>query len=1350
MKKGNLQFSSVLMTLLSVMLVLSLLGPHIPTVEGADPTVKLSLNRAAYASSVEGSLVADYAVDGNLGTRWSSSWGNNNEWIYIDLGANANIERVVLNWENSYATAYEIQVSDDEYSWQTIHTVTTGDGGIDDLTVTGEGRYVRMLGVTRAMSAYGYSLFEFSVYGTGGIPVVERELGDNLALHATAVASSVEEAWYITPGSVNPGKVTDGDPATRWGSIHQDEEWIYVDLGTQKTIGTVRLNWEAAGGRAYDIQISNDAINWTTVYRELRGNGDMDEIPLYVNARYVKMQGIARLTSWGYSMREFEVYGYQSGDPQPVHSIPALPTTQTVQLGEGSYAMNDIQMPYPKFPDMKTSNIQSPIASNDWWQSLLIKPFGDALVTHPLKLKFSKQGLSMLTPGAGWINQDGSAVTASGAPDLFVNANHINAGAVTTKVSNYSDFAVDVVVSDDATEKLKFTIVKGSPYVYGYVNNHQAAEIYSNHITRLFDRNGNTVTLTDGNSITTDVLGIEITNTEEPVGSPSVTRYYGLFLPAGSKVLKAGNKLKLELGGAGQYFSVATLPSALDLNKFYDHAYAHIVDTSVSYTYDEATSLVHTQFNVTTALRRAGFANTTLLAQYPHQWKITTTPLTTISYPTIRGLMKVSEGNSFATVDRFYGIVPQFTEPVNSEYSRSQLLQYLALLDQDTNSNLMAADAYWQGKKLHPLAMGVLIADEIGASAYKQKFLSRMKTILEDWYTYTEDEPYYFFYYEDEWGTLYYKISEFGANSGITDHHFTYGYYVFASAVLAMYDEEFYNDYKDMIDLLVRDYANPSDEDELFPRFRSFDPYSGHSWAGGYADNNNGNNQEAAGESLFGWVGQYLWAVLTEQEDFRDAAIYGFTTELKAIEQYWFNYDGDNWHDDWEHASVGQVYGSSYFYGTFFSGEAEHIYGIHWLPTAEWMTSYAFDPADAAAVYNGFVADNGGIETDWQHIIWPFQALSNPAAALSKWNASTMQQNEVFNAYWFINSMASLGQRTKDIWAVGGHSATVYKKGSTYRALIWNPTDEPITVSFYNNIGLTGTATVQAKSLVKVDPTILNAPELDNFADTEPESMNLAMLAEITASSVQAPYAASNAIDGNPNTRWGSAIGQDEQWVELDFGAVKSFNRVVLNWEAAYGKSYELETSNDGVTWNSIYATTTGDGDVDDLTVSGTGQYLRLSLSERGTVHGYSLWEIEVWSGDDAPESELLSSNKTVTVSSYEVPFAGENAVDGNNGTRWSSGHGNDNEWITIDLGEVATITEVVLNWEPAYATAYRIQVSDDGITWQDAYIASSRTGGVETLPIEATGRYVKLQGEGRATIYGYSLWEMEVYGYTS
>jgi beta-glucosidase len=73
--------------------------------------------------------------------------------------------------------------------------------------------------------------------------------------------------------------------------------------------------------------------------------------------------------------------------------------------------------------------------------------------------------------------------------------------------------------------------------------------------------------------------------------------------------------------------------------------------------------------------------------------------------------------------------------------------------------------------------------------------------------------------------------------------------------------------------------------------------------------------------------------------------------------------------------------------------------------------------------------------------------------------------------------------------------------------------------------------------------------------------------------------------------------------------------RVVLNWETAYAKAFQLQTSSDGSTWTSIYSTTAGTGGVQTLGVSGSGRYLRMYGTQRATQYGYSLWELQAFGG---------------------------------------------------------------------------------------------------------------------------------------
>ncbi|WBQ08111.1 discoidin domain-containing protein [Kribbella sp. CA-293567] len=151
----------------SVAAAVVLLGNVVLLAQPAQAATLLSQGRPVTASSSEGAGTAPTAaVDGDLNTRWSSLW-QDNQWLQIDLGATSSIEQVVLRWEAAYAKEYRIEVSGNGQDWNQIYSTASSPGGTETLNVTGTGRYVRMFGVKRA-NGYGMSLFEFQVLGTGG------------------------------------------------------------------------------------------------------------------------------------------------------------------------------------------------------------------------------------------------------------------------------------------------------------------------------------------------------------------------------------------------------------------------------------------------------------------------------------------------------------------------------------------------------------------------------------------------------------------------------------------------------------------------------------------------------------------------------------------------------------------------------------------------------------------------------------------------------------------------------------------------------------------------------------------------------------------------------------------------------------------------------------------------------------------------------------------------------------------------------------------------------------------------------------------------------------------------------
>ncbi|MFD4676431.1 glycosyl hydrolase family 8 [Lentzea sp. NPDC058450] len=136
----------------------------------------------------------------------------------------------------------------------------------------------------------------------------------------------------------------------------------------------------------------------------------------------------------------------------------------------------------------------------------------------------------------------------------------------------------------------------------------------------------------------------------------------------------------------------------------------------------------------------------------------------------------------------------------------------------------------------------------------------------------------------------------------------------------------------------------------------------------------------------------------------------------------------------------------------------------------------------------------------------------------------------------------------------------------------------------------------------------------------------------VTASSVEGSgFEAGKAVDGSASTRWASVEGRDPEWLRVDLGAAHSISRVKLSWEAAYAKSYRIQTSPDGSAWTDVYSTSSGDGGTDDLTLSGSGRYVRMYGTARGTTYGYSLWEFEVYgvSGGTPPTTTTTTTTTT-------------------------------------------------------------------------------------------------------------------------
>ena len=289
-----------------------------------------------------------------------------------------------------------------------------------------------------------------------------------------------------------------------------------------------------------------------------------------------------------------------------------------------------------------------------------------------------------------------------------------------------------------------------------------------------------------------------------------------------------------------------------------------------------------------------------------------------------------------------------------------------------------------------------------------------------------------------------------------------------------------------------------------------------------------------------------------------------------------------------------------------------------------------------------------------------------------------------------------------------------------------------------------------------------------NNNTTQSTVTNVAYGKTATATSTESnSYVASYAVDANGTTRWSSSYADNQNFI-VDLGSNYSVSSFKISWEAAYASQYQIQVSTDNNTWTTVYENYNATGGTQTINIpAATARYVKVYCIKRATVYGFSMYEFEVYGTQSAgnadnnnqtgntgnnnqtvaPSNENLALQKQTTTSSTETSsYGAANAVDGNGSTRWSSSYA-DNQNLVVDLGAVKSVSRVKISWEAAYASQYQIQTSSDNATWTTVYQNNNATGGTQEINFATVNaRYVKLNCIKRATVYGFSVYEFEVY----
>lgn len=253
---------------------------------------------------------------------------------------------------------------------------------------------------------------------------------------------------------------------------------------------------------------------------------------------------------------------------------------------------------------------------------------------------------------------------------------------------------------------------------------------------------------------------------------------------------------------------------------------------------------------------------------------------------------------------------------------------------------------------------------------------------------------------------------------------------------------------------------------------------------------------------------------------------------------------------------------------------------------------------------------------------------------------------------------------------------------------------------------------------------------------------------EATAkSSGSSSKGARTVIDGDITTKWQSAENDDESWIALQLRSARRISSIKILWGTVAAELYDIQISKDGKTWQTVAEIEDGTSEevrtVDFPAV--VAKSIKIScIKKTRQTGGYAIKEIELNPGGVAGASGAVK----ITSSSSMAGNMPELAVDGDMTTRWESEHGIDPSWLCIDLGRSRKIKKLKVKWEKAAAAEYTVDISDDGQDWKtirsvnDGKEDESRT--IIFSPVLT--KYVRINGTKRATEWGYSIWEIEIY----
>jgi endoglucanase Acf2 len=582
-----------------------------------------------------------------------------------------------------------------------------------------------------------------------------------------------------------------------------------------------------------------------------------------------------------------------------------------------------------------------PIPTNTWWSDYIFQTdndnHGTNLWTYPHGIEGIGTGFALKTI-TGWKGDDRGCDPLTDNVDVILKEGFAQTAIV---VTDWSDTGV-VIEKRGSGGVAKVTLAQGVPFVWFELTG-LAPIIRPVGEQTFYDASG---------------AKVDAANIKGSFVASNGKAFIGVTIPEDATITVQGGSPVVN----AKYIVFSFLPSVAEFATFNAVAKNKVTKGEFAYGYDPLKGEITTTFKLTTANLDGGAGGDTLLSFLPHHWRKGTLDkpfVANLVYKTMFGQSKVAKGVSFTITYAFTGLVPYLPAPEG--LTGEQTTRLKALITRHVGDAGFDGNTYAKG--LGEKTQIMLMAKELGIDGW-EKLRDVMINQFKDWFTYeTSEEKGRFFALYPEYGALIGFPAGFGSQ-GFNDLHFHNGYFSTGASRVMLLSPQFAADFGEMAKLVTRTYANWErfeDGDNVFePHLRTFDPYTGHSYAGGTGDGG-GNNQESTSEAIQSSYGLFTLGVALDDPKIWQLGAVCYFLECQAAAEYWFDSPShENYPVEYKHKYVGILRSMNYATATYFDGDFGWALGIQCCPCDHFYYHFSEYAAGSQVSWDQMIQDRIG------------------------------------------------------------------------------------------------------------------------------------------------------------------------------------------------------------------------------------------------------------------------------------------------------------------------------------------------------------------------------------------------------